>query len=162
MHAVTLLELLLLLMLANGTPVIAKRVLGARLGRPIDGGTRFFDGRPVFGSSKTIRGLILAVLVTMAGSDAIGLGGTVGAVVGAAAMAGDLFSSFAKRRLGLPPHSMALGLDQIPESLFPLLACQPWVELGAADVMVGVVAFLVGEVVLSRLLFMARIRDRPY
>ncbi len=162
MHELILLELLFLLMLANGTPVIAKRLLGARYAWPLDGGARFLDGRPVFGRSKTIRGVLLALVVTMAGSALLGLGGHVGLAVGAAAMAGDLLSSFVKRRLGLAPHSMALGLDQIPESLFPLLACRPWIALDAADVAVGVVGFLVGEMVLSRLLFMAHIRDRPY
>ena len=119
MHAVTLLELLLLLMLANGTPVIVKRVLGARLGRPLDGGAHLWDGRPVFGASKTIRGIAFAVVVTVAGSLALGLGGTVGAVVGATAMAGDLGSRFVKRRLGLPPHAVALGLGHVPESPLP-------------------------------------------
>jgi hypothetical protein len=33
-------------------------------------------------------------------------------------------SSFIKRRLALVPSSQAIGLDQIPESLFPLLACR--------------------------------------
>ena len=36
--------------------------------------------------------------------------------------AGDLFSSFVKRRLDLASSSMAIGLDHIPESFFPLLA----------------------------------------
>ena len=34
-------------------------------------------------------------------------------------MAGDLFSSFVKRRLRLASSSMAIGLDHIPESSFP-------------------------------------------
>jgi hypothetical protein len=50
------------------------------------------------------------------------LGWTIGVVVGSMAMLGDLFSSFVKRRLNLPPSSRATFLDQVPESLFPLLA----------------------------------------
>jgi CDP-2,3-bis-(O-geranylgeranyl)-sn-glycerol synthase len=162
MHPVVVLQLLLLLMLANGTPVIAKKLLGARYSYPLDGNLTFADGRPVFGRSKTIRGVVLAVLVTTVGAPFIGLGWKTGLLVGSFAMAGDLFSSFCKRRLGLPSSSRASGLDQIPESLLPLLACRDPLGLTAADIAVCVVMFVVGEIVLSRVLYAFRLRDRPY
>jgi CDP-2,3-bis-(O-geranylgeranyl)-sn-glycerol synthase len=59
MHFWLIAEMLLLLMLANGTPVIASVILGDNFASPIDGGTKFVDGRPLFGSSKTFRGLLL-------------------------------------------------------------------------------------------------------
>ena len=65
-------------MLANGTPVITKKLLGRRCSRPLDGDLQFADGRPVFGPSKTIRGVVLAVLATTAGAPMIGLGGRSG------------------------------------------------------------------------------------
>jgi CDP-archaeol synthase len=77
-------------------------------------------------------------------------------------MAGDLLSSFVKRRLHLPPSSRASGLDQVPEALFPLLACRNLLSLAAADIAVRVVMFFVGEVVLSRLLYALNLRERPY
>jgi CDP-2,3-bis-(O-geranylgeranyl)-sn-glycerol synthase len=77
-------------------------------------------------------------------------------------MAGDLLSSFLKRRLGLPPSSKASGFDQIPESLFPLLACQLPLSLTAVDILTGTAIFFVGEVLLSRVLFRLHVRDRPY
>ena len=86
----------------------------------------------------------------------------MGALVGSAAMAGDIFSSFVKRRLRLPPSSRATGLDQIPESLFPLLACRSVLALTVADIAIGVVLFFVGEIVLSRLLYRLRVRAHPY
>src|SRR6266566_10016666 len=109
MHPVVALQLLILLMLANGTPVIAKKVLGDHYSFPLDGNLTFADGRPVFGRSKTIRGIVLAVLVTTACAPLIGLGWQTGLLVGSFAMAGDLFSSFCKRRLGLPSSSRASG-----------------------------------------------------
>lgn len=157
-----LLLLLLLVTIANGTPVLAKRLLGNRFAWPIDGGKRFPDGQPIFGHAKTFRGLILAVAATSAGALCLGLDWTTGAVVGASAMAGDLSSSFIKRRLALPPHSQALGLDQIPEVLLPLLACQPTFDLGVLDIVAGVAAFIVGELLLSKLLYRVGIRARPY
>lgn len=162
MHPVVVLQLLILLMLANGTPVIAKKVLGDRYSYPLDGNLRFADGRPVLGRSKTIRGIVLAVLVTTAGAPLIGLGWKTGLLVGSFAMAGDLFSSFCKRRLGLPSSSRASGLDQVPESLLPLLACRDLLALTAADIVICVAMFVIGEVVLSRLLYSLRLRDRPY
>ena len=162
MHPIAVLQLLILLMLANGTPVIVKKMLGGHYSYPLDGNLTFADGRPVLGRSKTIRGVVLAVLVTTAGASLIGLGWRIGLLVGSFAMAGDLFSSFCKRRLGMPSSSRASGLDQIPESLLPLLACRDLLGLTAADILVCVVMFVIGEVVLSRLLYAFRLRDRPY
>jgi CDP-2,3-bis-(O-geranylgeranyl)-sn-glycerol synthase len=162
MHPIAVLQLLILLMLANGAPVIVKKMLGGHYSYPLDGDLTFADGRPIFGRSKTIRGIALAVLVTMAGAPLIGLGWRIGLLVGSFAMAGDLLSSFCKRRLGLPSSSRASGLDQIPESLLPLLACRDLLGLTSADILVCVVMFVVGEVVLSRLLYAFRLRDRPY
>jgi CDP-2,3-bis-(O-geranylgeranyl)-sn-glycerol synthase len=86
----------------------------------------------------------------------------IGLRVGAAAMAGDLLSSFVKRRLRLPSSGRASGLDQVPESLFPFLACLGALPLSALDIIAGVVVFFVGEILLSRLLFKLHLRDRPY
>ena len=56
-----LLKLLLLLATANGAPVLAKTIWGGVLGQPLDAGLRFPDGRPVFGPTKTVRGVLIAV-----------------------------------------------------------------------------------------------------
>jgi CDP-diglyceride synthetase len=163
MNPLVVLQLSILLMLANGTPVIAKKVVGGHYSYPLDGNLTFADGRPVFGRSKTIRGVALAVLVTTASASLIGLGWRIGLLVGSFAMAGDLFSSFCKRRLGLPSSSRASGLDQIPESLLPLLACRDrFTGVDGCRDCPCVVMFVAGEVVLSRLLYAFRLRDRPY
>jgi CDP-2,3-bis-(O-geranylgeranyl)-sn-glycerol synthase len=156
------LRLLVLLALANGTPLIAKKLLGARWAVPADAGMSFVDGRPLFGASKTIRGIVLAALATTLGAPLLGVSWRLGLVVGLAAMAGDLFSSFIKRRLNLPPSSRASGLDQIPEALFPLLACRAALALSVTDIGLAVAAFVAGEVVLSLLFFRLGLRDRPY
>ena len=162
MTALQLLRLLILLVLANGVPLAARTLVGDRWSAPVDGDRRFVDGRPIFGRSKTIRGAALAILATTAAAPLLGLEWRIGAVVGTLAMAGDLFSSFCKRRLGLPPSSPALGLDQIPEALFPLLACKVLLALPMSGIALVVAIFFTGEVVLSRLLYAFRLRDRPY
>jgi CDP-archaeol synthase len=159
---VLLLKLLILLALANAVPVIAKRAFGARLARPVDGGLLFLDGRPLLGPSKTIRGIVLSLLATGIGAFSLGLGVEVGLMVAAAAMAGDLLSSFIKRRFALASSSKATGLDQVPESLLPLWACRDSLSLSLADIAVGVALFFVGEVILSRIFYRLHLRDQPY
>jgi CDP-archaeol synthase len=162
MQPVLVLKLLILLAVANGTPVVAKRLFGGAFARPLDSGALFADGRPWFGPSKTIRGVVLATLATTAAAAALGLGWKAGALLGIVAMAGDLLVSFVKRRLGLAPSSQAVGLDQIPESLVPLLATRLLLPLTVLDVAVATTLFFVGELVLSRLLYKWHVRDRPY
>jgi CDP-archaeol synthase len=162
MHFPALLQLLVLLTLANGAPVVAKKMFGDRFSAPLDGGLAFFDGRPVLGKSKTVRGIVVAIVATAAGAPLIGLDLATGAIVAAAAMAGDLFSSFVKRRLDFKPSSQALGLDQVPESLLPMLATRAALALTAIEIAAGVAIFLVGELLLSRFLFRVRLRDEPY
>jgi CDP-diglyceride synthetase len=162
MRLLHLLPLLVLLTLANGTPIVAKKIFGPRFARPLDAGFNFFDGRPLFGHSKTIRGILASIFITTVSAPLIGMGLTIGAIVASAAMAGDLFSSFVKRRLNFPPSSRALGLDQVPESLFPMLACRDALSLTIADIALGVGIFFVGELILSRLLYQVHLRDEPY
>ena len=162
MHYVVLAQVLILLSLANGSPVIAKRIFGETWATPVDGNARFIDGHPLLGPSKTVRGLVVALLVTALGALLLGFHIWIGLLVAITAMAGDLLSSFLKRRLHLAPSSKATGLDQIPESLFPLLACRPTFSLTAVDIVVGCAIFFVGEVLLSHLFFRLRLRDRPY
>jgi hypothetical protein len=162
MHIAPILQLMALLTLANGAPVVAKKIFGDRFAYPLDFGAVFFDGRPLFGPSKTLRGILAAVLSAAAGAPLMGLDPVIGLTVAGAAMAGDLFSSFVKRRLNLPPSSQAVGLDQIPESLLPMLACRDALSLTAVDIALGVGVFFAGELVLSRLLFRAHLRDEPY
>jgi len=78
-------ELLLLLVTANGAPLIVGLLLGTRLDRPLDGNLRFLDGRPLLGPSKTIRGLISAVMATALLAPLLGLPPARGAAFGAPA-----------------------------------------------------------------------------
>ncbi len=162
MHPLLVLQFLLLIAVANGIPVLAKKLLGGSLAWPLDGGATFFDGRPLFGSSKTLRGVVLSLLATPLAAWLLGLDWQIGLLVACGAIAGDLFSSFIKRRLGLAPSSMALGLDQIPESLFPLLLSRWLVPLSFIDILIAVTIFCVAAPILSRLFFHLRLRDQPY
>src|SRR6266704_6769856 len=162
MQLLHILQLLVLMTLANATPIVAKQLFGPRFSFPLDAGTVFFDRRPLFGPSKTIRGTLISVLITTTSAPLIGLDLTIGAIVAGAAMAGDLFSSFVKRLLNFPPSSQALGLNQVPEALFPMLACRDALSLTIPDIALGVGVFFIGELILSRLLYQVHVRDEPY
>jgi hypothetical protein len=161
-HALAILQGLILISAANGAPVLFARLLGARFAHPIDGGIVLRDGHPLLGRSKTWRGLAAAVLLAACAAVLMSLPWQLGALAAASAMAGDCLSSFIKRRFGLEPSSMTLGLDQVPESLFPAVACSGYLPLGPLDVALIVLVFSVGELATSRLLFAIGLRDRPY
>ena len=161
-HSLALVQSLVVISAANSAPPLCKRLLGTRLARAIDGGLTLWDGYPLLGSSKTWRGLVAAIILSTCASVLVGLQWQAGALAGAFAMAGDCLSSFVKRRLGVGPGDMYPGLDQIPESLLPAVACGLYLPLGSFDVAVIVLLFFVGQVLSSRLSFGIGLRDRPY
>jgi hypothetical protein len=157
-----IIKLLGLLVLANGAPVLARKLLGSRWDTPVDGNIKLPDQHPIFGRSKTIRGFVSAILATAIIAPVLGFSWEQGALIGLMTMVGDLISSFIKRRLKMPPSSRAVGLDQIPETLLPLLVIKTPLGLSWFDVLTIVLVFLVLEVTLSKWLFRMNIRDRPY
>jgi CDP-2,3-bis-(O-geranylgeranyl)-sn-glycerol synthase len=161
-HYLLDLQLLLLLITANGSPILATRLAGQRWSRAIDGGHRAWDGRPWLGPSKTWRGLFSAILITVPMALLLGQGVWLGLAIALGAMTGDLLSSFLKRRLGITASGQAVGLDQIPESLLPLLLVGPVLQLTRGDLLILVGGFFVLELGLSRILYALHIRRRPY
>lgn len=156
------LRLLLLITAANTAPILAKRFLGNRWARPIDGGLRFIDGRPWLGPSKTWRGLLAATLLAAACAPVLGFDFGTGALAGFCSMAGDALSSFAKRRLGIPSSGQAFGIDQVPETLLPLLVLRTGLDLSWSVVGGVTLAFLLLETPAAWVSHRLGLRDRPY
>ena len=110
---------------ANGMPVI----FGG--GRSIDGGRRFLDAKPIFGSHKTFRGFFAGLIIgTLIGfvelvlfeaSDRFNFLSVIpfspsvflGFALSIGALVGDLMDSFIKRRLNIPPGSPLPVVDQL-------------------------------------------------
>lgn len=155
-------SLLLLLLVANGSPILARMLLGDRLAMALDGGLRWRDGRPLLGPSKTWRGLCAAVCTTTLCAPLLGQRWQTGLLIGGLAMLGDALSSFVKRRLGIAPSGPAIGLDHVPESLLPLLGCRLTLGIGWAEILGLTVAFAAADLLLSRLLFRLGVRRHPY
>ena len=108
---------------ANAIPVI----LGG--GRTIDAGRKLSDGKPIFGSHKTIRGFaagIIAGTLTSAAENAVlqfyapsdltlpfNFSVWLGLVISFGALLGDLLHSFIKRRIGIAEGSPLPIADQL-------------------------------------------------
>jgi hypothetical protein len=76
----------------------------------------------------------------------------------------DTFSRFSpaiEPRFNFRGADVVEVLERIPESLLPLLACSFILPLTIADILIGTVLFVVGELLLSRPLFKLHVRDRP-
>lgn len=157
-----LIKLMLLLLIANGAPILSKRIMAKRYDFPIDGAVLFFDHRPILGKSKTWRGLISSLVITSIAAVVLQLHWQAGLIIAGGAMAGDLLSSFIKRRLGISASDQALFLDQIPESLIPLILVSHTFELTRVEIIAMTLSFLVIELLLSKLLYQFKIRNRPY
>ena len=155
-------QALLLLIAANGAPVITGKVLGNRLARPVDNGFKLGDGYRLFGDSKTWRGLFSAVFFTTVVAILCGLEPLTGVLFGMLTMTGDLLASFIKRRLGNVESSRARGLDTVPESLLPLLLLKDSLALNFIEIILVVGLFFLCEEFVSPVLYKLHIRNQPY
>ena len=144
-------QLVLLLVIANATPVIISLLAGRHWNRPLDGNRRFLDQRPLLGPSKTVRGVLGSILVTALVAPLFGLTVIEGAGFALLAMTGDLGSSFIKRRLGIASSRSAPLLDQLPETVLPLWALQTVLGADVYERVLAVAIFIVIDLSLSRL-----------
>lgn len=156
------LELFVMLVLANGAPVVARNLFGSVWSTPVDGGRLWRDGQPILGKSKTWRGLVSGVLSCGLFAMVAGLGFVFGCLFAALGLIGDMLSSFIKRRRGLASSARALGLDQIPEAAFPIILALFWLPLGLWSALSVVVLFTLSNILLSPLLYRLGIRREPH
>ena len=159
---IELLQLLALIVIANGAPIVIRALLSNRFGAVVDFGYKLSDKQPIFGKSKTWRGVFAALVATSAAAWLLGYSPDTGLLVAIYAVLGDLTSSFIKRRLGRPPSSMAPLLDQIPESLFPALMVMQTFKLDISAIIELVLIFVIIELLLSHVLYKLGVRRHPY
>lgn len=114
------------------------------------------------GRSKTWAGIACSFAACAVVAPLLGFAIEAGLCVAAAAMAGDICSSFAKRRLGLSSSALAPGLDQVPEAILPLFALKAFLPLGWGDISVALLLFFLGEVWIASLLERCGLREPPF
>jgi len=156
------LQLLTLIIIANGAPIVIRVLLNNRFSVGVDFGYRLHVNHPIFGESKTCLGVIAAIVATSAAAWLMGYSFFTGVLVDSYAVLGVLISSFIKRRLARQPISMALLLDQIPESLFPALMMMQIFKLDISAIIQLVLTFIIIELLLSHILYKWGIREKPY
>ena len=119
--ALPVLSFVFFLLWINALPPLASMLCGERWSQPLDGGKLWRDQQPILGPHKTIRGVIASLIGGTLAAPLIGLDWWLGAACAVLAMAGDLLSSFIKRRRTLSSGTEIVVLDQLFESLFPTL-----------------------------------------
>lgn len=153
---------------ANASPVI----FGG--GKPIDCGKKFLDGKPIFGSHKTYRGLISGLLIgTLVGwmqeflAPNINLPkGSVflGFALSVGALLGDLMGSFIKRRLNLKPGSPLPVVDQIDfviaALIFALIVEPSSLSISKAIIIVALTFPI--HVLANFIAYMLHLKDNPW
>ncbi len=139
---IVVLKVLGFILWVNFLPPLANLIWGDRFNRAIDGGRLWFDKNPIFGDHKTIRGIVASGLGGMMVSPFLAVPFWVGGLAALLAMAGDLLSSFIKRRLNFPSGRNTIILDQIFESLFAVLFLASWLEMNGVQIMLAVLYFI--------------------
>jgi CDP-2,3-bis-(O-geranylgeranyl)-sn-glycerol synthase len=147
---------------ANAAPV----VLGG--GRPLDGGRKAWDGRPIFGPGKTVRGLAGGLAAgILAGAIQALLSGLAAYLIWASAMSagalvGDLVGSFLKRRMNIPRGGAAPLLDQLGFLVFALLFVSPLVFPGWWTVIILLAITPPLHIATNFVGYKAGLKSRPY
>lgn len=159
---VELFKLLLLIIIANGAPILIYVLLKNNFNLAVDFGKKLPDRQRVFGRSKTWRGIFASIIATAIAAWLLGYSPQTGMWVAGYAILGDLLSSFIKRRMALAASSKAPLLDQIPESLFPALMLRQTFNLDTFAVLLLVSLFIITELAISKLLYSWGLRRRPY
>ncbi len=137
-------RLLILIWLTNFAPPFLAHMLESKGGRPVDGGCLFFDGRPLFGKNKTIRGVLAGIICGGAISVVLGFPLWLGLSVACLSMSGDLLSSFFKRRLSFSSGETVPVIDQLPEGLLPFALIGPYYSLSVGYVLPFAIVFGLG------------------
>lgn len=150
-HMIVDVPALLMLIAANGTPVILSWILGERYSAAIDADRSLWDGRPMFGPHKTWRGIASGTVAAGLVAALLSTGFIMGALFGALAHAGDLISSFLKRRLGRTSGASLPLVDQLPEALVPMFILRDFIGLDARSVIGTAIVFTLLDILTARL-----------
>ncbi len=112
-------------------------------GCPIDFGKKFFDGKPIFGKNKTLRGFFSGLAV----GTAVGILESVffpeypvffGFLLSLGALLGDLTGAFLKRRVGLAPGDLLPVVDQVDFILGAIVFSLPLQILSSLELAIAV------------------------
>ncbi len=156
---VDVLKVVVFLLWVNGLPSFFGVLLRDSFHYPVDGNRLWSDGRPLFGRNKTVRGIAASVAGGIAVFPILGQAWWVAGLAALLAMAGDLLSSFIKRRADFFSGKNIVILDQIFESLFPLLFLKLFIGFEGVEMFI-ILTLFISTAYLSSCLWLY-IVDRP-
>lgn len=167
---------------ANVMPIFAAHIPGLKkFNAPIDGGLTF-RGKPLLGSHKTWRGLVIGVLLAIVTlwlqqlivahngwlaqvTAEVGYASlptvAVGALFGLGALGGDAIESFFKRQHGVRPGHGWFPFDQIDYIIGGAIATAPFVQLQLLQYVLLIVIWLGVHVVASYIGYLLKLKDAP-
>ncbi|NPA94836.1 MAG: CDP-archaeol synthase [Thermodesulfobacteria bacterium] len=161
-HFIKDFKLLVLLGVANTMPIVAWHLFKDRFSLPVDFNKTFFDGRPILGPHKTWRGLIASVTGSAIAALLLGVCYLDGIYLAIWSMAGDMFTSFVKRRIGLSSGARFTGFDQAVESFLPVAVMKDRLGITWLDCLLITFIFTIVEIWISPFLFRIGFRRNPY
>ncbi len=167
--------------LANGAPVVAKKLNLNVFNYPIDGGQKYRDKR-IFGDNKTYRGFFVGILTAIGtiylqlwaynsyqfirdisfidySSEPLALLALLFAV---GALGGDAIESFFKRQLGKKSGVSWMPFDQIDYIIGGLLAITLAVHLDFSEYLAVLIVWFIMHPVISHLFYRLKLRDDPF
>jgi CDP-archaeol synthase len=147
---------LLLLVAANATPLALARLFGSRGDVPLDLGCTLRDGRRLFGNHKTWRGFAGGTVACAFVAHLLSLGWQLGAAFGAVSLLGDATSSSLKRRFNLASGTEVPLVDQLPETVFPLVLFAAPLDLDLGGIALATTLFAVLDILAARIRHLAR------
>lgn len=146
---VEFLQLLSLIIIANGAPILMRLLLNDNLNLAVDFGCKLPDHYRIFGSSKTWRGIFAAFVATSVAAWLLGYSPQTGLLIAVYAILGDLLSSFIKRRLAMKQSSNAPLLNQVPESFFPAFMMMQTFNLEISSTILLVSIFIIIDMLIT-------------
>ncbi len=158
--------------IANGTPVVTAKILDMiDLDRhPIDFGKHLFDGKRIFGDSKSWEGFFAGLLAGVA----TGYVQNVlveseiylyrGVTLSFGALLGDLIGAFIKRRLDLEPGEPLPILDQLSFIVMALAITQllNYIELSVLEYIYILIVTLTLHVITNYFAYLLKLKDVPW
>lgn len=166
--------------IANASPVFANKIPGLnRWNTPMDLG-RSFRGQRIFGTNKTLRGLVFSVFIAglvniviylihpdyfsrlgLAPDNPLLQAFFIGTALGLGALLGDAIESFFKRQSGRKPGSSWFPFDQIDYILGALLMVSVFVALSPSQGMWILAVWFLLHLISAYIGYLLKLKDTP-
>ncbi|ABL87886.1 protein of unknown function DUF46 [Pyrobaculum islandicum DSM 4184] len=149
---------------ANGSAVLANKF---KIRHPIDFGKTFVDGRRIFGDGKTYEGF----LIGLSTGTFIGYAPNLlykhlslldAFVLSIAALLGDLFGAFIKRRLCMPRGYPAFPLDQLDFLLTSLAVYTLYKDISVEYIIAAVIITPLIHRITNYIAYYLRLKKEPW